>query len=171
MSTDSTEFQIDVTRVTRYFRLRFLLYLVLFVLLLWPVIVILVEHPQPAYFFWYSPFYLSFLAFVALTFWFPAKKASALRYWLDGSTLRIDEGVVVRKRKSIPLDRITDIAMVQGPFLRLCGIWSLQVQTAGSAQQAPEGTLLGVVEFEATRDTLMRARDSAVGGEARGGDA
>jgi uncharacterized membrane protein YdbT with pleckstrin-like domain len=86
---------------------------------------------------------------------------SSLKYWIDGTTLRIDQGVVVRKFKSIPLDRVTDIQMTQGPLMRACGIWSLQVQTAGGAQQAPEGTIWGACDPESVRDTIMAIRDKA----------
>ena len=166
ISNDSTELPIDVRRVTRYFRLCLLLPGVLIGLLLLMQIGVAIDAGISS-FLAASPLYAGFLALVAWVVWIPPKRASALRYWLEGSTLRIDEGILIRKRKSIPLDRITDIALVQGPFLRLCGIWALQIQTAGSAQQAPEGTLYGLVDAESTRDAIMRARDSAAGVDGR----
>lgn len=166
MSSDSTELPIDVRRVTRYFRLCLLLPVLLFGLLLWMPTGIMIDEGVSS-FLAASPLYAGFLALVAWVVWIPPKRASALRYWLEGSTLRIDEGLLLRKRKSIPLDRITDVALVQGPFLGLCGIWALQIQTAGSAQQAPEGTLYGLVDAESTRDAIMHARDSAAGVDGR----
>ena len=87
------------------------------------------------------------------------RQAAELSYWLDGSTLRIDQGVFFLKRKSIPLDRITDVVVVQGPLMRWCGIWGLQVQTAGSGQGVPEATLFGLTEAEQVRDLIMAERD------------
>lgn len=101
--------------------------------------------------------------FFAYIFYFAKKQALALKVWLDQTTLRIDEGILTLKRKSIPLDRITDVMLVQGIGMRLCGIWSLQVQTAGSSEKVPEGTLHGIVDPEAIRDKIMEARDCAVG--------
>ena len=170
MPRDSTEFPIEVRRVAHYFRLRLLLPLLLFALFLSMPTMIVIERGATAHSLVFIPFYAAFLALLVCIIWLPAKQASALRYWLEGSTLRIDEGLMIRRRKSIPLDRITDIALVQGPCLRLCGIWALQIQTAGSAQQAPEGTLYGLVDAESTRNTVMRARDAAVGADARGQD-
>src|SRR5262245_12345718 len=66
----------------------------------------------------------------------PQKQAAALHFWLDGSTLRVDQGVYFLKRKAIPLDRITDLMLTQGPLLRHFGLWSLSVQTAGAGGQA-----------------------------------
>ncbi len=85
----------------------------------------------------------------------------SLEYWIDGTTLRINQGIFIRRFKSIPLDRVTDIQMVQGPLMRVCGIWSLQVQTAGGAQHTPEGTIWGACNPESVRDTIMAIRDEA----------
>ena len=95
--------------------------------------------------------------------WLPKKQAWALRYWLDGSTVRIDEGVFFLKRKAIPLDRVTDVVLSQGPLMRRCGIWALQIQTAGTGHQLAEGVLCGVKDPEAVRDELLAARDAARG--------
>ncbi len=90
-----------------------------------------------------------------------SKQAAAFSYWMEKATLRIDEGVLCRSRKSIPLDRITDIELFQGPLMRLWGIWGLAIQTAGSAQASAEGTLYGLMEPEQVRDTIMMERDAA----------
>ncbi len=166
MSGDSTELPTSVCRVTWYLRLRMVLPLLLFAFLLFLLTGSMLDAEVPILVAT-CPLCAGSLALVALVVLVPAKQASALRYWMEGSTLRIDEGILIRRRKSIPLDRITDIALVQGPFLRLCGIWALQIQTAGSAQQAPEGTLWGLVDAESTRDAIMRARDSAAGVDGR----
>jgi putative membrane protein len=71
------------------------------------------------------------------------------------------------KRKSIPLDRITDVVLVQGPFMRMARIWSLQIQTAGSNQQGPKGALQGIVDAKVVRDNIMNARDAAASGQAK----
>ena len=96
--------------------------------------------------------------------WLPKKQADALRYWLDGSTLRVNSGVYFVKQKAIPLDRVTDVVLSQGPVMRWFGIWALQIQTAGTGQMAPEATLWGLIDPEGVRDTLLKARDAAAAG-------
>ena len=99
--------------------------------------------------------------------WLPQKQARALRYWLDGSTLRVDEGVYFLKRRAVPLDRITDVVLSQGPLLRSCDIWTLNVQTAGAgAQVVAEARLIGLENPEVVRDQLLKARDAARQGNA-----
>lgn len=89
------------------------------------------------------------------------RQVAALRYRLDGTTLRIDQGFIFLSRKAIPLDRITDVVMAQGPLARRCGVWLLYIQTAGSGQPMPEGRMLGVVEPEKVRDLILARRDEA----------
>ena len=96
--------------------------------------------------------------------WLPQKQAQALQYWLDGTTLRVDQGVYFLKRKSIPLDRVTDVMLVQGPLMRWCDIWAVYIQTAGmSGQASAEAVLYGIERPEEIRDELLKARDQAAG--------
>ncbi len=98
----------------------------------------------------------------ALTFgpWLSKKQAQALKYWLDGNTLRADSGVFFLKRKAVPLDRITDIVLAQGPLTKWCGIWELRVQTAGMGNTMPEVTLYGLIQPEQIRDLLINERNN-----------
>jgi membrane protein YdbS with pleckstrin-like domain len=106
-------------------------------------------------------FGLPFAAIYAFAFgpWLAPKQAAALRYRIEGNTLRIDQGVFFLKRKAIPLDRITDAVLSQGPLLRACGIWTLNIQTAGTGQQIAEGVLYGLPEHEKVREIIIEARD------------
>jgi putative membrane protein len=108
----------------------------------------------------------------ALTFghWLSRNQAEALQYWLDGRTLMVNEGVFFLKRKSIPLDRITDIVMAQGPLLRFFGLWQLNIQTAGAGQPRAEASLYGLVQAAEVRDTLLQARDRAAGTQSTAAD-
>lgn len=99
----------------------------------------------------------------------PRRQAEALRYWRDGATLRADSGVYFLKRKAIPLDRVTDVVLVQGPLLRWCGIWALHIQTAGMGSGMPEAILYGLDRPEEVRAELLRIRDEAVQGRAVSG--
>ena len=96
------------------------------------------------------------------------RQVRALRYWLDGGTLRINQGFIFLQRKAIPLDRVTDIVLAQGPLARHYGVWNMKVQTAGTGQQMPEGTLVGVVDAEAARDLILKRRDRLAGADQGG---
>jgi putative membrane protein len=94
--------------------------------------------------------------------WLPGRQAGALKYWLDGTTLRVDTGVYFLSRRAIPLDRVTDIVLSQGPLMRRFGIWSIRVQATGPIGQAIMPVVLfGVRDPEEVRDELLAARDMA----------
>jgi membrane protein YdbS with pleckstrin-like domain len=111
-------------------------------------------------------FGLGLLAGLLYWFWLgkslSRRQAEALSYRLEDGRLCIEGGVYFLKRKTIPLDRITDFTLTQGPLLRRYGLWALYVQTAGvGVQGAPEATLVGIENPEQVRDELLRARDLA----------
>jgi len=101
------------------------------------------------------------ILFFFFLFWLTARKAAALNYRVEGRTLRADWGVFFLKRKAIPLDRITDFSLVQGPLMRMFGVWAMRVQTAGTGSQEPEATLHAIIDPEQVRDELIRRRDEA----------
>jgi membrane protein YdbS with pleckstrin-like domain len=102
--------------------------------------------------------------YFAFGLWLCPQQANNLRYRLEGTTLRVDGGVFFLVRKSIPLERITDIALVQGPLLRYFGIWAMRIQTAGSAQC--EATLYGVRNPEEVRESILSQRQRIDGEKA-----
>jgi len=103
----------------------------------------------------FSSFVAGVVLFLFLS-WLCRCQANSLRYRLDGSVLRVDGGVFFLFRKSIPVERITDVALVQGPLLRILGIWAMRIQTAGSPQV--EATLYGVRNPEKVRDLILASR-------------
>jgi putative membrane protein len=143
MAESAQVFQIQRTQVARYSYWSTTLWLGLIGLLLWVVGVV--------------------AAFVyALTFgrWLSSKQAEVLDYRLYDSHLFVHQGVFFIKRKTIPLDRITDIVLAQGPLLRYFGLWRLDIQTAGSGQQRAEAYLFGLTEPEKVKDMILAARDA-----------
>ena len=134
-----------------------------------------IQRPQVRrYFYWgtivmialIGVFIFGFGALAALVYawtfgpWLSRKQAAELDYQLRETHLFVNQGVFFVKRKTIPLDRITDIVMSQGPLLRYFGLWRLDIQTAGSGQQSAEAYLYGVVNPEQTKETILKARDA-----------
>ena len=132
-----TEFEIDREAVEQYFRAIQSLLL----LLIWIV-------PGLIHYYWSSHKLCP-------------QQANNLRYRLEGSTLRADGGVFFLFRKSIPLERITDVALVQGPLLRFFNIWAIRMQTAGSTES--EATLYGIRNPEEVRELILSRRQSIYG--------
>jgi len=114
-------------------------------------------------FFWSFVVFAGLGLIVALVYWLavgtwlPKRQAAALHIWLEDTTLHVDSGVYVLTRKAIPLDRVVDLVLIQGPVMRRCGIWALEIRTANGC----EATLMGLDKPAEVRDQLLRVRDEA----------
>lgn len=144
-TSEKQEFTIKREQVARYFYYSYTLMII--VVGIWIVGIGLI---------------LAILYALTLGLWLSKKQAQALKYWLDGSTLRADSGVFFLKRKAIPLDRITDVVLAQGPLMKWCGLWELRIQTAGTGQAMPEVSLYGLTQPEQVRDLLIKERDKII---------
>jgi membrane protein YdbS with pleckstrin-like domain len=113
----------------------------------------------------YMPLVLFFgigliLGAIAFAFgsWFYPRWVKVLRYCLDEKSLRVEQGLMFKSRKTIPLDKITDLELAQGPILRYFDMWVIKVQTASTGSQLPEATLIGVINPEEVREEIMAVR-------------
>ena len=85
---------------------------------------------------------------------------------LTPRTLEIRKGVYFRKEITIPLSRITDVRLHDGPLMRFFRIRGLKVETAGQSGQTSgtEGDLIGVIDAVEFRDAILRERERSVEG-------
>src|ERR687889_1851907 len=97
------------------------------------------------------------------------------RTWtLEGGALRLEEGVLSRKLRAVPFDRIQQVDLVRTPLHRLLGVATLRVETAGGGSAAEvDLNVVTLAEAQALRSTLLRAKARAVAesGAARAGAA
>ena len=76
--------------------------------------------------------------------------------------------ILFRTEKNVPLDKIQDVAMKEGPLLRKLGLASLGVETAGSSNpQGADAQLVGVVDAPVFRDAILDQRDKVVEGQGK----
>jgi len=78
---------------------------------------------------------------------------------LTRRNLIVKKGMFVRTEKTIPLDKITDLGMIQGPLMRYFGLYSLSVETAGQSGAGALITLIGIVDAEDFRERVLDQRD------------
>lgn len=88
------------------------------------------------------------IAVAALRWW-------RFRYHLTPSGLEIQSGILRLERRHIPRERVQDLSFEARPLLRLLGLVSVSVQTAGAA--GAEAVLAAVTRSEAERlrDALL----------------
>jgi len=94
------------------------------------------------------------------------RQYEALGCDLTERSLNIRRGFLFKVQKNIPLDKITDLAVSEGPVLRYFGLCSLKIETAGGGQGSNMGQALlpGVVEALEFRDAVLNQRDVVAGG-------
>ncbi len=96
---------------------------------------------------------------VPATVWYYRRYYRRLRVVLTSRDLKIHRGILVREEKSIPLEKITDLRLFQGPIMRHFEITGLAVETAGQTSGGALATVYGIVDTEGFRDQVLRQRD------------
>jgi putative membrane protein len=82
-----------------------------------------------------------------------------MRCVLTEKALHFGKGLFTRVEKTVPLEKITDLGLVQGPLMRYFGIEALKVETAGQSSEGALVQLLGIVETRKFRDAVLSQRD------------
>jgi putative membrane protein len=82
-----------------------------------------------------------------------------MRCTLTEKSLAIGKGIWFRVEKTIPLDKITDVGLVQGPLMRYFDLEALSVETAGQSSEGALVNLVGVVDTRRFRDAVLRQKE------------
>ncbi|QDF77167.1 MULTISPECIES: PH domain-containing protein [Shewanella] len=101
-----------------------------------------------------------------LLLWFPLGLLVTNRYIANMSAelttkkLIVRKGILTRTENTVPLDKITDMAMIQGPLMRLFGIHKLTIETAGQSGAGALISLTGVEEVAEFRAAVMAQKSA-----------
>ena len=112
---------------------------------------------------------------VFLPFWilfgakFTGLYLASHRCTLTNRSLKVSKGVLTKIEKTVPLDRITDLGIIQGPVMRWLDIESLSVETAGQSSASSLVCLAGIKDGRNFRDAVLKQRDLVVGSKEDGG--
>jgi len=78
---------------------------------------------------------------------------------LTDRSLNVRKGWLFKKQQNIPLDKITDMAVIEGPILSAMGLCHLTIETAGGSGGGGSAQLTGVADALGFRDLVLRQRD------------
>jgi len=114
---------------------------------------------------------VSVVGIVLLPFWliignyFTERYLQHMSCQLTDRSLKVTRGILVRQEKTVPLDKITDLALIEGPIMRYLDLQAIKVETAGASAPGAFVTMVGIVGARAFRDTVLEQRDrvSALG--------
>jgi putative membrane protein len=101
-----------------------------------------------------------------VVYWYYTRYYRRLRVVLTARELKVRRGIMMVEEKSIPLEKITDLAVYQGPVMRYMDLKGIKVETAG---QTSAGTALvqivGIVDTDGFRDLVLEQRDRIADGD------
>ena len=96
---------------------KYLFWTVMWVSAVTVVGILLIPIIAVIYWVWYAPRYRQFHTLE-----------------LDGMNVKSKRGVVFRSETNVPLERITDVSVHQGPLMRSFGVYKVSVESAGQTQ-------------------------------------
>jgi membrane protein YdbS with pleckstrin-like domain len=104
---------------------------------------------------------LAVIWFLGVGRWWAQHYFDRLECQLGERALRYRKGILVTTEKTIPLENIQDVTFVEGPILRHFNLSTLKFETAGhSVGQASDMHLTGIIDAQAFRGQIMRAREA-----------
>jgi membrane protein YdbS with pleckstrin-like domain len=108
--------------------------------------------------------------FVIFVFWVRLYYVS-IWYEMKEDEMSWKRGVWFRRTGIVPYNRITNLDVIQGPVMRILGISTLSIQTAGySGQAVPEIRIEGIEHAEELRELIRSlVRPSDTHGDGSGG--
>ena len=107
---------------------------------------------------------ISVVGIVVMVFWVPfgwlihKKQYEHMSAALTDRSVNMRMGWMFKKQQNIPLDKLTDVSIHEGPILNALGVVRMQFETAGAAPFI----LTGVKNSEQFRDLVLRQRDSLI---------
>lgn len=95
-----------------------------------------------------------------LLHWYHTAYYRRLRVILTSRDLKVYRGILNRTEKTIPLEKVTDLAVYDGPIMRYFGVKGMRVETAGqSSGPGALVTIVGIEETDGFRDMVLSQRD------------
>lgn len=109
----------------------------------------------------FTPFVLLF------SLWYHPEYLRRISARLTTNAVEIRKGVFFRKESTIPLNRITDVRLHDGPLMRHYGLRGIRLETAGQSgpNASSEGDLIGVIDAAEFRDQVLSQRQRVLSGE------
>ena len=84
-----------------------------------------------------------------------------IRYELDDRYVTKESGVLWKKRRSIPLEKITNLDVRQGPIERIFGYGKIWVFTPSTGAATPEEKLVGITNPHDMKQTMIERSEAA----------
>ncbi len=100
---------------------------------------------------------IPFMPIIAIIYWvwYAPRYREFHTLELTETGITSKRGVVFRSQTNVPLDRITDVSVHQGPLMRNFGVYKVTIESAGQTQMQGAASIIGVVEPYPFRDAVL----------------
>ncbi|PCJ52836.1 MAG: hypothetical protein COA79_23250 [Planctomycetota bacterium] len=108
---------------------------------------------------------VSVIGIPLLFIWIPVglvvtrKYLDSMECILTNKALKVRKGIFIRIEKTIPLDKITDMSLIEGPIMRHFELNTLTVETAGQSGVGALVSLSGIINAREYREAVLKQRD------------
>ncbi|WP_220758919.1 MULTISPECIES: PH domain-containing protein [unclassified Shewanella] len=108
---------------------------------------------------------ISIVGIPLLLLWLPIGSHFTRRYINNMSTeltakkLVVRKGIFTRTENTVPLDKITDMALIQGPLMRFFKLHQLTIETAGQSGTGALLSLTGIVDAAEFRSLVLAQKE------------
>ena len=103
--------------------------------------------------------------------WWSKRYYDNLKMQVTDRSVVVGKGVFFKRELTIPLDKIQDISISEGPLLSTFGLLGLRIETAGQRNATTgksEADLVGVENAREVRDMIIARRDKLAMSENKG---
>ena len=100
------------------------------------------------------------LLWVPVGLWVTQRYINNMSATLTSRKLIVQKGILTRTQNTVPLDKITDMALIQGPLMRLFGLHKLTVETAGQSGAGALISLTGILDVESFRTKVLAQKEA-----------
>ncbi|MGQ8366756.1 PH domain-containing protein [Glaciecola sp. 1036] len=97
---------------------------------------------------------------IPLVLFFCSRSLKAMSATLLERKLVVKRGIFFKVEKSIPLEKITDVAMSQGPIMRIFDLYALSFETAGQSGPGALVSLTGINGAAEFREAILQQKDN-----------
>ena len=103
------------------------------------------------------------LIWIPLGLFLTGRILKSIQCTLTDKALKVKKGIWVRTEKTIPLEKITDLGMVQGPLMRHFDVEQLSVETAGQSGPGALVQVQGIIGAREFRQKVLDQKDLMAG--------
>jgi putative membrane protein len=96
---------------------------------------------------------------IILVLFIGQRMLDAMSAELSERKLVVKRGILFKVEKSIPLEKITDVGMIQGPLMRIFGLHTLSFETAGQSGTGALVSMLGIIQAADFREQILAQKD------------